>query len=308
MSRIIITRVRMSEKAGLDALKRYVMSGRYGGVRVPRGVPAGAVFKFITKEINEDTETECFPRLVDVMRFYEPVAALPSLLRLLVAVPSRQSLPKAAAIAEIAGDIGDTKQADDADAYLESKIVPQPDAITISTPILSACVALNSIKGLGKFTRRLESERDRLDAGKNRDEQGLRDYAKVAAILKNEVPRAKTLIDSKIRISAQKVEARIPELVSIYLRRSPVSDGYMDTWSGRLLRKAAADGAEKQVHAAFSKAMEDLVKAYGAEHAGFWITRASQAIIYLKGELSEEAKGWFAKAKDKAQNFLWDDE
>jgi hypothetical protein len=227
---------------------------------------------------------------------------------MLAAAPTLQSLPKVAAIAEIAGDIGDAKQAGDADAYLETKVVPHPDAITVSTQILSACVASNSIKALGKYTRRLEAERDRLDEGKSRDEQGLRDYGKVAAILKNQVSHAKTLIEAKLRISALEQQPRISELVAIYLRRSPVSDGYMDTWSGRLLRKTAADGAEKQVHAAFSKAMEDLVRAYGAEHAGFWITRASQAIIYLKGELSEEAKGWFAQAKDKAQNFLWDDE
>ena len=308
MSRIITTRVRMLEKAGMDALKRYVMSGRYGGVRVPRGVPASAVFKFITKEINDETETECFPRLVDVMRFYEPLAALPSLLRLLGTAPSLASLPKTTAVIEITGDLGDAGQTGDADAYLENQIIPHPESIAVSTQVLDACVALSSIKAIGKFARRVESELDRLEPGKTRDEQGLRDYAKVAAIRKNGVTRARTLIEAKLRISGQKEEARIPELVSIYLRRSPVSDGYMDTWSGRLLRKTAADGAEKQVHAAFSKAMAELVKAYGVEHAGFWITRASQAIIYLKGELSEEARGWSAQAKDKAQNFLWDDE
>lgn len=308
MSRITITRVRLQEKGGLEALRGYVLAGRYGGVRVPRGVPGSAVFKFILKEINGDTATDCFPRLVDVMRFYEPVAALPSLLRLLAAAPSLQSLPKTAAVTEIAGDLGDARQAAEADAYLENKIIPHPEAVAVSTQILSACVALESIKALGKITRRLEVERDRLDAGKSRDEQGLRDYAKVAAILKNEIPRSKILIEAKLRISALKEEARIPELVSIYLRRSPVSDGYMDTWSGRILRKTAADGEDKQVCVAFNKAMEDLVKAYGADKAGFWITRACQAIIYLKCELSEEAKAWFAKAKDKAQNFLWDDE
>ena len=308
MSRITITRARLSEHSGYDVLRRYVFSGHYGGARVPRGVPASVVAKFIQREINAETEAECFPRLVDVMRFYEPAAALPSLLRLLVPSPSSETLPNVAAITEIAGDLGDARQAAEADAYLENKIIPHPEAVAIATQILGACVALDSIKALGKFTRRLEAERDRLDAGKGRDEQGLRDYAKVAAILKNEVPHAKALIEAKLRISGQKEDARIPELVSIYLRRSPFADGYMDTWSGRLLRKTAADGAEKQVYAAFSKAMEDLVKAYGAEQAGFWITRASQAILYLKGELSEQAESWFAQAKDKAQNFLWDDE
>lgn len=308
MSRITITRARLSEHDGFDVLRRYVFSGQYGGVRVPRGVPEGVVVKFIQHDINAETDAECYPRLVDVMRFYEPAPALPSLLRLLVPSPSSEALPNTAAITEIAGDIGDAGQSDAADGYLEKTIIPHPEAIAISPQILSACAALNALKALGKFTRRLEAERDRLEAGKNRDEQGLRDYAKVIAILKNEVRHAKTLIEAKLRISAQGAEARIPELVAIYLRRSPVSDGYMDTWSGRLLRKTAADGAEKQVYAALNKAMEDLVKAYGAENSGFWVTRAAQAIIYLNGELPDQAKGWFAKAKDKAQNFLWDDE
>ncbi len=308
MSRITITRARLTERTGYDVLRRYVFSGHYGGARVPRGVPQAVVVKFIQREINADTEAECFPRVLEVVRFYEPSAALPSLMHLLIPSPSIEALPNTAVIAEIAGDIGDARQATEAEAYLENKIIQHPEAFAISTQVLSACVALDSIKALGKFTRRLEAERDRLDAGKNLDEQSLRDYAKVDAILRNEVAHAKALIEAKLKVSALKDEARISELVAIYLRRAPISDGYMDTWSGRLLRKTAADGGEKQVYAAFNKAMEDIVKAYGSDKAGFWITRASQAIIYLKGELSEEAKGWFSQAKDKAQNFLWDDE
>src|SRR5437773_10278594 len=85
MKIIPITRVRLTDAEGRDALNRYVFAGRYGGIRVPRGIEPRVVAQFLRETLVADAEPNAFARANDVMRFYESAEVLPHLREVLKA-------------------------------------------------------------------------------------------------------------------------------------------------------------------------------------------------------------------------------
>ncbi|MGO4880135.1 MAG: hypothetical protein ACLP59_04860 [Bryobacteraceae bacterium] len=308
MAYIPITAVRYNRKLGKDVLQTFLFGGRYGGIRVPRGVPPELVSEFIGEQVQPDTPPPVYSKVAAVLRFYERPDVLPHLkLALTGKAANLDDVLRAAFVIQSIGDLGTPAEGAQAAAYLDSVLVPQPLALNAFSVLFEALIAVapagspqHLVERLGVVVYQAEQNQ--------RTERGVQDYQRIASVQRNDRPRYQIRWDAKSRLARQAPAERRAELLKIYLRQSPLSDTQMEEWAARMLRAEAMHGDPQPVYAAFGQALDAAdPKKMGPQRATFEIVRAAQAILYLQGKLSSRQEDLYDAAGKTAMNFLWDD-
>jgi len=308
MAYIPITAVRYGRKQGRDVLQTFLFGARYGGVRVPRGVPPDVVSEFIEQRVQPDSPPDVYSKVAAVLRFYERPDVLPHLKRALTGkAASLDDARRSAFVIQSIGDLGTSDEAAQAATYLDRVLLPQPLAVNAFSALFEALIAVAPAGSPRALIERLASVVDQAARGQ-RTERGVQDYQRIAAIQRNDQPRYQNRWIAKNRLARQAPADRRAELVKIYLRESPFSDPQMEEWAARMLRAEAIQGDPQPVYDAFGQALEAVdPKKIGAQRSAFEIVRAAQAILYLQGKLSSRQEDLFEAAGKGAMNFLWDD-
>ncbi len=308
MAYIPITGVRYGRKQAREVLQTFLFGARYGGIRVPRGVPPDVVSEFVEQRVQPDSPPDAYSKVAALLRFYERPDALPSLRRALTGkAESLDDVLRSAFVIQSIGDLGTPDEAAQAAAYLDRILLPQSLAVNAFSVLFEALIALAPAGSPRALVERLAGSVDQAARGQ-RTERGVQDYQRIASIQRNDQPRYQNRWVAKNRLSRQPPAERRAELVKIYLRESPYSDPQMEEWAARMLRAEAIQGDPMSVYAAFGSALEAVdAKKIGAPKAAFEIVRAAQAILYLQGKLSPRQEDLFEAAGKGAMNFLWDD-
>ena len=308
MAYIPITAVRYNRKQGLDVLQSFLFDGRYGGIRVPRGVPPDVVSEFVGQRLQPDSPPAVYSKTAAVLRFYERPDVLPRLMLALTGrAASLDDVLRSAFVIQSIGDLGTPDEAAQAAAYLDRVLVPQPLALNAFSVLFEALIAVapaGSPRGLiDRLTDAIAQA-----ARSQGTERGMQDYQRIVSIQRNDQPRNQHRWAAKGRLARQTPAERRAELLKIYLRESPFSDTQMEEWAARMLRAEAIQHDPEPVYAAFAQALEAVdPKRIGSQRARFEIVRAAQAIIYLQGKLSPRQEDLYEAAGKGAANFLWDD-
>ncbi len=142
---------------------------------------------------------------------------------------------------------------------------------------------------------------------KDKGEDQMRAFQIAQALERNDLAGGRLVFDAKSKLAKQAPAERRAELVRIYLKLSAISGDYIETWAGRMLRKEAMEIDLEPVCQELGKAVDQVVRQRTEEKCGFNIARAVQAIIYLQGKPEDRHAQMYERAKDAAQNFLWDD-
>jgi hypothetical protein len=308
MPYIQITAVRYTRKQGLDVLQTFLLGGRYGGIRVPRGVPPDVVSEFIEQRVKPDSPPDVYSRVAAVLRFYERADVLPHLkLALTGEAATLDDVLRSAFVIQSIGDLGSPDEAAQAAAYLDQVLVPQPLALNAFSVLFEALIALAPAGSPGALIDRLADTVDQA-AQNQRTERGIQDYQRIASIQRNDQPKYQNRWVAKNRLARQAPADRRAELVKIYLKESPYSDTQMEEWAGRMLRAEAMHVDPAPVYAAFGQALEAVdPRKIGPQRARLEIVRATQAIVYLQGKLTPRQQDLYEKAGPGVANFLWDD-
>ena len=308
MAYIPITTVRYTRKAGRDVLETFLFGGRYGGVRVPRGVPPEVVSEFIIERVQPDSPPDVYSRVAATVRFYERPDVLPHLrLALTGAAASLDDVLRSAFVIESIGDLGTADEAAHAAAYVDGVLVPQPLALNAFSVLFEALIAVAPAGSPQRLIDRLAAA-VRQAAQNQGTERGIQDYQRIASVQRNDQPRYRNRWEAKSRLAKQTPDERRAELVKIYLRESAVSDTQLEDWAARMLRTEAMQADPQPVYTAFAQALDAAdPNKIGPQRARFEIVRAAQAILYLQGKLTGRQEDLLEKAGPGAANFLWDD-
>lgn len=308
MAYIPITTARYSRKQGRDVLQTFLLGGRYGGVRVPRGVPPDVVSEFITEKVQPGAPPEVYSKVAATIRFYERPDVLPHLKRALTGkAATLDELLREAFIMQCLGDLGTAEEAAQGAAYIDRVLVPPPLALNAYAVLFEALIAVAPAGSPQRLMERLNAAVYQA-AQDQRSEKSIQDYQRIAAVQRNDQPRYRGRWDAKSRLAKLAQDARRPELVKIYLRESPFSDPQMEDWAARMLRAEAMQGDPAPVYAAFGQALEAVdPKKLGPQRSRFEVVRAAQAILYLQGKLSSRQEDLYEAAGKGTANFLWDD-
>jgi hypothetical protein len=308
MADIPITTVRYNDEQGQDVLHTFLFGGRYGGIRVPRGVPPDLVSEFIAQHIEPDTGPDVYSKTAAVLRFYERPDVLPHLELVLTGkAASLDDVLRSAFVIQSIGDLGTPDETAKAAAYVDRVLVPQPLALNAFSVLFEALIAVAPAGSPQHLIERLAGTVHQA-AQNQRTERGIQDYQRIASIERNDQPRYQSRWDAKSRLTRQTPAERRAELVRIYLRESRFGDTQMEEWAARMLRAEAMQGDPKPVYAALGQALDAVdPKKIGPQRAGFEIARAAQAILYLRGELTARQEELYEKEGKAAMNFLWDD-
>jgi hypothetical protein len=311
MNKLIpITVVRLDERSARERLHIFILSGMYGGARVPRGIEPRVVSEFIAEHLKPDSPPDAYRRALDVIRFYERADTLPVFRK---ALSGKEATPSdvhrsACALAAL-GDLGSEAEAGQAAAYYEKFIVPQQGVPPeLYRELLATVVALAPAASPTTLVQRIDQEIQKLAGPRRSSEQALFAYDKMAAVRRNDVPRTVLNVGLKNTLVAAAPDVRRPEFVRIYLELSKRGGGMLDIWCARMLRREAIDGNSEAVCAEFEKAMDEIDdKQLGKDAAKTLIVRAGQAVLYLQGKLSPKRHARYEKAGAGGLNFLWDD-
>jgi hypothetical protein len=294
VAQIPITFVRYRDKDGYDRLRQYIFGSRYISLRPPRGVLPDAVAHFLRNELKPDSAPEAYQRALEAMRFYE-VQGVASHLRTFLTGNEQtyRDVRRAAFIVQALGDAGSPDDARWGSEYLDRILVRKPAFAEIADLLLQTLLVLAPAGSTAAYEARLREEIAR--------SRGSQDSRAMTEIRNNRLPGTLDLIAAKNGLLREAAGTRRSALVSIYLGQSDLSEPYLLTWAGRMIRRDAIAGDPAPIHAEFGRAIEESDEA-------FVIVRAAQAIVYLRGTLDARwHKRYLSSQPEEFQNFLWDD-
>jgi hypothetical protein len=311
MADIPITQVRYGDEQARQMLATYIFAGIYGGVRVPRGIEPPTVSDFIRERLTEDKEGEAFGRAVDVIRFYERADTADHLARVFTAGPrDAQSLARAAYAIQGIADLGTPEQQDAAAEHFDQALVTRAREPHEFSLLLETAQALAPRGSMTRLTAQLDKVLARLAEDQNRDEQGMRAFHQLADVKRNELAATRQRIARKQQLLEKVPADRRRDLVDIYNRKTGLTDGYMESWSARMLRREAMEDDPAPVRAAFAAVLDGIDPQKLDPVRAFVAVRDAQAVVYLRGELTDRRKALYDRAVEEgggALNFLWDD-
>lgn len=302
-----VTHVRHDKKAGRELIAGYVLGGRYGPARVPRGIAPEVVLELLGDTLGPETEPPDVAKALEAGRFYELTEAVPLFARVRERLESTDDLRRWAYALQAAGDLGGREAGAEAAAALDARLVPFPAAVGEFPLLLATRLALAPHGSVRALAGRIRAAVAEAKIHEERDEASMMAFDKLDAIERNDLPRTVALSEAKARLLAPGPQ-RAPELVDAYLQKGPAGGPYLETWSARALRHEAwRDPAP--VLDALGRAMDAADPAKAGRLADFQAARAAQAILYLGGTLdpARRARYQAALSTGAAMSFLWDD-
>jgi len=306
---VVITIVRYSEAEGRQLIAGFVFGGKLGPPRVPRGVEPEIVSRVILEQLRPDSSPDAYERTVELIRFYERANVVPHMMSALNGNEANvRDVRRSAFVLQAAGDLGSEDIAVRASQYFDTRLVPSPSVLDALPQMFDALLALSLVASPTKLAQRIQDEVAKAAPNQNASEEGMRNYQRLASYQRNDLRKVVSLVDNRKRLASLQPEYRRAELVEIYLGQSAFSTAPMQTWAARLLRAEAMTSQPAPVAAEFARAIDNISAQHLGEAADLMISRAAQAILYLKGTLSEQHKAMYEKAKQAGgMNFLWDD-
>jgi hypothetical protein len=301
-----ITFVRYLPDRGQSVIHDFIMGGRYGPARVPRGVLPEQVSLFITANIQRDTEYLAWPKAWAAAQFYELAGAARYLRSIFEKRDPSDGIGKPAMAVRAAADVGTEEDAKWAADYFDAALVPQSSADTFSL-LIQTLPVLAPYGSPDKLAARISGEVRSKALAKDQGEDQMRAFQAAQAIERNDLAGGRLVFDAKTKLAKQAPAERRAELVRIYLKLAAISGDYIEEWAGRMLRKEAMEVDLEPVCQELGKALDLAVRQRTEDKCGFIIARAVQAIIYLQGKPEGRHVEMNERAKDAAQNFLWDD-
>ena len=307
---IPITHVRWTSKDAKLILEDFVFGPRFAGRRPPRGIDPEYVSYWLRENIKPDCAPSAMMRVVDIFRFYERKDVLDHTSRFLTRDEGEErSFRRAMYVLQAIGEAGTGEQATFAVRYFNDFLLPQPIAMDFFALVLETAEALALAVDFAAVGRRLQAALDAAGKVPNLDGSGGLPWRVYSDYNRNNYPNAALIIEAKRRLFRADPAQRLQELLFIYLGESPLSSASMEIWAGRLIRDyAMKEDTQPVVLAAFTQIIDGALKSQMPKpKKEFLIHRASQAIIYLQGELSFPQEAAYDAIKSGPENFLWDD-
>ena len=305
-----ITRVRWT---GADAdllLEGFIDGGRLAGRRPPRGIHPEQVSKWIIANVQPDCAPGIMMRVAQTVRFYERRDVIDHLKRFLTRNESdARSFGRSMQVLQMMGDVGSPDQAGFAAGYFKDVLLPQPVVMDNFALVLETAEALAITVDLTAVERRLQSAIDAARQVGDLDGAGGATWRKYSDYRRNDYPNAVLVVEGRRHLIKSEPAERLQDLVQIYMGESAVSGPSMEVWTGRLIRAYASTvQAHATVIKAFSRTIDDALDGHAAKpKRDFQVHRASQAIIYLQGELAPPHEAAYKAIDPGLQHFLWDD-
>jgi hypothetical protein len=303
-----VTRVRFDRRMGRELVVAYVTGGRYGPARVPRGVAPEAVLEALQDLVGPGTDPETLAGALEVARFYELPEAVPLLARVRERLESADDLRRWAFALQAAGDLGAREAGAEAATAFDARLVPFPAAPEEFQLLLATRLVLAPHGSARALASRIRAAVAAAKVHEARDEASMMAFDRLDAVERNDLPRTVALSEAKGKLHASAGVARLAGLVDAYLQTGPVGGPYLETWSARMLRRAAwTDPAP--VLTSLERAFDAADPARSGRLADFQTVRAAQAIVYLGGALDARRRERYEQAlvTGAAMNFLWDD-
>jgi hypothetical protein len=303
-----ITQVRHDEAQAHAIMRVYVFGGLFGTDRPPRGIAPAHWLDFIVQHVPQGGGANVYQKTLQALRFYELDAAVPHLLRTLeLPVVGRDDVQRCCAAIQAAADLG--QPSDELLArlceFFDTQLVPHPEALGLWPLLMDTRVVLTPHGSDAALEQRLADEVAAKQLHEREGEAEMMAYDAVAAVQRNDLPRAHRCADAKRALLAMTDEAaRVAALVDTYLGRRWLGT-LLEEWAARMLRRAALVDAEP-VWSALRAAIDAIDPAKPAAQIDLELVRAAQAILYLGGSLSPALHERYAAAQGVA-NFLWDD-
>jgi len=319
-----ITLIRHDPISADAMLRDYIWEGRYGGVRVPRGIAPAQVSMFLKLRMTPTTGPTAMGRVLEVMRFYERRDVIEHFVELYLKrrPVDRAEIRRSLLVAQIVGEIGEEKDGVHAAAFIDEHIASHPLLIDEYPVLWSTFTALAPHGDMSKCEKRLSTDVAGAEPESNVSEEGLRVHTELVMTRGNDLPRAHKLRKAKVRLLAAKPADRRSELVNIYMNASPLSTSVMEVWAARLLRQEAftpdPDGPTPVPLEPYSTSLpviaefEKHMKKHGSAGEGeptdaFAFAKAYQAFVYLGGKPTDATRETYLSMKERTPNFLWDD-
>ena len=305
-----ITRVRWTGTQADILLEAFVDGGRLAGRRPPRGIHPEQVSRWIVQAIQADCAPGIMMRAAQTIRFYECRDVIDHLRRFLTRDESdARSFGRSMQILQVMGDVGLPEHAAFAAAYFKDVLLPLPVVMDNFALVLETAEALAITVDLKAIEGRLTFALDAARQVGDLDGAAGGPWRKYSDYQRNNYPNTIVMVESKRYLVRSGPEQRLEGLIQVYLGESPVSGPAMETWSGRLLRAHANTvDTHAAVIKAFTRTIDDALGGNAAKlKRDFLIHRASQAIIYLEGELAPAQEAAYRAIEPGLQNFLWDD-
>lgn len=308
---IPLTHVRWTNRDAALLLESFINGSRFAGRRPPRGIEPAFVSHWIRENIKPDCAPPTMMRVVDVLRFYERNDVLDPISRFLNRKEGdERDFRRSNYVLQAIGEVGTSEQAAFAVRYFNDFILPQPIAMEFFSLLLETAEALAVAVDFTAVGRRLQAALDAAGKVDNLEGRAGIPWRKYSDFNRNNYPNAARLVEAKRLLLRATPEQRLPELLMIYLGDSPFSTPAMEIWTGRMIRDYARNAEDTQaaVLAGFAQVLDGALSSQlpkpGKE---FFIHRASQAILYLQGELNFTQEAAYEAIESGPENFLWDD-
>jgi hypothetical protein len=305
-----VTRVRYTEAEAQPILRVFVFGGHFGTDRPPRGIDPRHVADFIVRHVPVSGEADVYAKVLHALRFYELGEVVPHLLQTLdQPVVGREDVQRCCFAIQAAADVGSPTAELMARLcrFFDEVLVPHPEAPGLWSLLMETRVVLAPYGSDAALVQRLSDEVLAKQAHERDGEAEMMAYDAVAAVQRNELPRAQRRAAAKVALRTEPDEdLRRRGLVEAYLGRRFLGT-MLEEWAGRWLRWQAFGVRPEPVWQALAQAIDEIDRStLPPAQADLELVRAAEAILYLGGSLSLLHQHQYEAARGVA-NFLWDD-
>jgi hypothetical protein len=305
-----VTVVRHDEVEAQGILRVFVFGGHFGTDRPPRGIDSAHLLDFIVRHVPVSGESDVYLKVLHALRFYELGEAVPHLLQTLdQPVVGREGVQRCCYAIQAAADVGSPTAELMARLcrFFDEALVPHPETPGLWPLLMETRVVLAPYGSDAALEQRLAAEVLAAKAHERDGEAEMMAYDKVAAVQRNDLPRAQRRSAMKVALRTETDEdVRRRGLVEAYLGRRYLGT-LLEEWAGRWLRWEAFGVRPEPVWQVLAQAIDAIDRSkLSPAQADLELVRAAQAILYLGGTLSLDHQLQYEAARGVA-NFLWDD-
>jgi hypothetical protein len=238
--------VYLAEETAKKLLAHYLFEdGPYRVDIIPKRVDPAFADKYIRDNVAPEAEPAVCRHARQFIDFYELRQTLPHFRDFLKKAESDgPAFSRSLQIVMLLGEVGAEDAWKLADDYFQNQLLTVPLARQWLPGLLRCWAALGPKSSLSKLEELFTIEVDFRQKTRDRGDEGELNYQRLRAVYANDLPRAKRAVEYRGKVEQMKDDARLKALIDNYARLDSYPPEYLNDWSARMLRRAAAESDE----------------------------------------------------------------
>jgi hypothetical protein len=287
----------LSNDLAAQCLDHFILEhGPYRVDIVPKRCDPDFVDRYLREKVKMDAEPPVFIASRRVVDWYDLRRTLPHFEAALGGEGDGAGFYRSLEVVAMLAQVGDAEAWKHANDHFQNKLLTNRLADEYMGPLVRVWATLGPAAPVGALEKRLTELVSFREKAAGTSDDGFISHQRARAVLDNDLPRAKMAVEHRAKVEKLTGDAQLAALIDNYARLDDYPPEYLNTWSARMLRKAAEHPEQRvRIVKLMSERIDTAAKdrEVDSDLRGYVKRRLLRAIEYFDAaRLTEEEKSF----------------